>query len=73
MYKALGMGLLVSLCAIGCVAAQPRVGWVPQTREEMQQLIGQTTMEALDQYQRLMLQKRNLMPKGKMLLPPKPL
>lgn len=52
--KLCGMGLLVSLCAIGCTAAQPRAGWLPKNKQEMEQLIGSTVMSAIDQYKRMM-------------------
>lgn len=54
MYKVIGMGILIALCTVGCTASQSRDGWLPKNKQEMEQLIGETVMSAIDQYQRMM-------------------
>ena len=61
--------------ACGCQATDPLVkGWHPATEHEMRQVIGETVIQALHQYQDWMLRQthkkpRDRMPTGKPKLP----
>lgn len=54
-------GLLTGCATTAALA--PSTGWRPQSEQEMRQLIGETVMEAIYQYQEYMLQHPEVDPR----------
>lgn len=60
MRKILSLGIALALLA-GCAAvSQRQVGWIPQSKEEMHMLIGQTVLDALQQFHQALLELQRL-------------
>ena len=51
--------ILIIPLVLGCSVAQPKHGWHPETKSEMRQLIGQTTMEAIYQFNQALIKELN--------------
>jgi hypothetical protein len=62
LYKSINLGLAFSITTFfGCATTSPE-SWHPKTRQEMVDLIGQTTLEALAQFAHHMRQQRRSQP-----------
>ena len=60
MRKILSLGIALAF-VIGCAGApQRQVGWLPKSKDEMHMLIGQTVLDALQQFHQALLQMQRL-------------